>query len=144
MASPIPSEEGEDDISTLASIEHRNSLTKYTSQQTALQKLGWKPIATFFIAPIVLLAVMGFLAFLWIPSRQKLWVTIVTTSWLSRSVTICTLIIQIAVDLLTGLAVAMLAAQVLENGSVQLSGLASIFILRAVASSPLELFLSFR
>ncbi|KAI1456841.1 hypothetical protein F4805DRAFT_431135 [Annulohypoxylon moriforme] len=88
--------------------------------------------------------VVGFLVFLWIHSSAKLWLTIVTADWAPRAVTLCALIIRIVVDLMTGFSASMLAAQILERGSVFLGGLANISIMRAATPSLSSLILSFR
>ncbi|KAI2470093.1 hypothetical protein F4781DRAFT_391692 [Annulohypoxylon bovei var. microspora] len=108
------------------------------------EKLGWIPITIFCLGPFILLIVVGFLVFMWIHSSARLWLVIVTSYWTSRSVTLCALIIRVVVDLLTGISASMLAAQILERGSIYLGGLAKISIMRAATPSLSSLILSFR
>ncbi|KAI0886170.1 uncharacterized protein GGS22DRAFT_125201 [Annulohypoxylon maeteangense] len=109
-----------------------------------IEKLGWIPLMSFCLGPFISFLAVGFLVFLWIHSSAKLWLIIVTAHWTSRSITLCALIIRIVVDLTTGFCASMLAAQILERGSVYLGGLANISIMRAATPSLSSLILSFR
>ncbi|KAI0380680.1 hypothetical protein F5Y04DRAFT_289367 [Hypomontagnella monticulosa] len=109
-----------------------------------LEKLGWPCVATSCLVPLIYIAMIGLLAFLWTPTDQPRWIHFAITAWLTRSVTISTVLIGIGVDLLTGFAVSMLASLVLETGCLPLNDLAACSIMRASAPSVWNLIFSLR
>ncbi|KAI1211845.1 uncharacterized protein F4807DRAFT_458051 [Annulohypoxylon truncatum] len=125
-------------------FEKHDSANIHTLSLKPLEKLGWLPLLSFCLGPFISFIIVGFLVFLWTRSSAKIWLTIVTAGWTSRSITLCALIIRIVVDLMTGFSASMLAAQILERGSVYLGGLANISLMRATTPSLSSLILSFR
>ncbi|KAI1424330.1 hypothetical protein F5Y12DRAFT_785467 [Xylaria sp. FL1777] len=111
---------------------------------TLSDKLGWINIVIFSLVPIILLGVLGFLAFLWVPTKQPAWLSIAITTWLTRLVTISALIIRIGVGLLTGSCASMLASILLETSYVRLRGIASLSIFRSLAPSPWDVMFSLK
>lgn len=105
-----------------------------------IERLGRLTLLILVFAPLLQLVVLAFLAFVWSrPTHNFFWISLVTTQWATRSVTIASFIIRLTVDVLTGTAAAMLAALSLESGSIALPSLAAVSILRAVNPAPTKL-----
>ncbi|KAI0017931.1 hypothetical protein F4780DRAFT_772074 [Xylariomycetidae sp. FL0641] len=110
----------------------------------ALEKLGWECTVVFCLSPLISVAAMGFLVYLWNPTTAPSWPAMFTTTWLTRSITITTVAIRLVVDLITGYSASMLAALALEAGSVRLGGLATLSVMRSSAPSLWDLLLALR
>ncbi|KAK5168085.1 uncharacterized protein LTR77_006653 [Saxophila tyrrhenica] len=83
------------------------------------------------------MAVIGFVAFLWFADYDNtLWHRIMVKGWSTRSVSISTFVLRIAVDLQAGIAGAMLAALVLESCSVRLRDVVKVSTMRAGNPQP--------
>ncbi|XP_044724121.1 uncharacterized protein HRG_02017 [Hirsutella rhossiliensis] len=65
---------------------------------------------------------------------SSLWNTIVLSGWATRTVTISSIFIRIAISLQSGLITAMLASMIIENRGVYLPQLPALSIMRSVSS----------
>ncbi|KAM7222535.1 hypothetical protein V8F06_002029 [Rhypophila decipiens] len=102
----------------------------------ASRKLGYMTIGTLIICPLLILAAMAWIAFLWFASNNNGTRRLVLIeNWLTRSVTVCTLVIRTAAGWLSGIGTAMLAALALEHGAVLLLDAAAVSIVRAAGGS---------
>lgn len=100
-------------------------------------RLGWQAAVTLLLSAIVTLAVVGFLAFLWVADLNNgVWHRIMVTGWATRSVSVSTLILRSAIDLQAGVAAAMLAAIILESSSIVIRHAAKVSSMRASSPQP--------
>src|SRR3569833_1996551 len=96
---------------------------------------------------IFLVVAVAFLAFLWrgvsvAPNQVDeggLWQTIVVSGWATRTVTICSAVIRIAVSAQLGLVVPMVGSLLLEQHRVELPDVAFFTISRALNVNPVSL-----
>lgn len=103
-----------------------------TARPSLLRRLGWQAAFVLPIALVSILAVAGFLAFLWFAGLEShVWHRLMITGWVTRAVTVSTLILRFSVDLQSGLAGAMLAAMILELNSVRLHDAVKVSMMRA-------------
>ncbi|KAK3716336.1 hypothetical protein LTR37_006486 [Vermiconidia calcicola] len=110
---------------------------KGPASSTLLRRLGWEAQSILIATTIVVLAVAGFIAFLWFADLDNnVWHQIMVTDWATRAVTISTLVLRFVIDLQAGLAGAMLATVVLESSSVKLRDVAEISMMRANSPQP--------
>ncbi|KAI1092119.1 hypothetical protein F5B19DRAFT_492722 [Rostrohypoxylon terebratum] len=137
-------EDGADSTNNTESVEKFQGVGIHTLPLKPIEKLGWIPITTFCLGPLISFIIVIFLAFLWKRSSSTVWLFITTSGWTPKLITLCAVVIRFVVDLMTGLSASMLAAQILETGSVHLEGLAQFSIMRATTPSLLSFILSFR
>lgn len=93
---------------------------------------------------VLMLAVFTFLNFLWTaPHENNFWrLILVLSGWASAAMTVSSLLLRTAVDLQAGVAVAMLAAILLETDQrLSLVDTAQVSKLRAGRVMPLEIIL---
>lgn len=110
-------------IASLSSpLESRNDtqecfgFPKDPRSRTAVQKIGLQTVVLLVATLIVATVVIGFLTFLWTaPHDNNFWRTIVVKGWAGGAVTVSSLILRAAIDFQAGVAVAMLAAILLET-----------------------------
>ena len=89
---------------------------KNPRSRTAVQKIGLQTVVLLVATLVVTTIVIGFLTFLWTaPHDNSFWRTIVTKGWAGGAVTVSSLILRTAIDFQAGVAVAMLAAILLET-----------------------------
>src|SRR5256885_1301591 len=74
-------------------------------------KLGWYAVFVLATAYTIILAAVGFVAFLWFSGPENtIWQMIMVNGWVTRAVSVSTLCIRNAVDFQAVVATAMLAA----------------------------------
>lgn len=89
---------------------------------------------------ILMLAVFSFLTFLWTASHENsFWRLIIVKGWAGGAVNVSSLLLRTAVDLQAGIAVAMLAAIVLETDDLLLFDTAQVSRLRAGRAVPADI-----
>lgn len=110
--------------------------TSRTSTPSVARKFSKMAIVMLILGTILILATLGFLAFLWFAGpKSRLWHEVITRDWLVKAVTISTEIIKQAVTFQLGVVSAMLAALALERFQVPLPQVASISMMRAGTGS---------
>jgi hypothetical protein len=88
----------------------------------------------------LILAVFSFLTFLWTAAHENsFWRSIIVDGWAGGAVTVSSLLLRTAVDLQAGVAVAMLAAIIIETGHVLLVDSAHVSRLRAGRAAPVDI-----
>jgi hypothetical protein len=100
------------------------------------RRFGYLAVSILTLSPLLLAAAVSWIGFLWFATntnQTRHWILV--NNWLTRSVTICSLIIRTGGGLLSGVSTAMLAALVLELGGVFPLDVAMISIARAAGSS---------
>lgn len=107
----------------------------------ATARIGKRVIIILVLMLLLEVAVFGFLAFLWFSSRTNyFWHWTASKGYVASAVTASSFIIRVAVDLQAGVAVAMLAALLLESDSpILLTDTAQMSKLRAGSAIPLDL-----
>ena len=111
--------------------------TRWAQQHDGLRRIGWKATITLIFTTLAILAVVGFLSFLWFAdSTNSVWHRIMVEGWSTRSVSISTLILRFAVDLQCGVAGAMICSVAIESYSVRLRDIAKISTARAHFPQP--------
>jgi len=121
------------------------------------QSIGRTGVLTLWVSNIALLAVSGFLVGLWyngcLPKARAgadyfrpdpIWTRIVLADWATRSITISTAILRLAMGSQTGLLMSMMAALILEDAGVPFSIAASLSIFRAVRVAPHNMWPAFK
>lgn len=89
---------------------------------------------------ITILGVAAFITFLWFGSQSNnLWRTIALKGWMTKSVTLASVLLRTALSLQTGIAVPMIASIALERSRIRLSSLASVSTMRNSGSTFLPL-----
>ncbi|KAM0721240.1 hypothetical protein Q7P37_003528 [Cladosporium fusiforme] len=113
--------------------------------RTVLARLGSRVVVTLLFTFALELAVFSFLAFLWFsPPTNPFWHWIAIRGYVASAVTASSFLIRIAVDLQASVAVAMLAALLLETDfPLLLTDTARISKLRAGSAVPLDLLLPY-
>jgi hypothetical protein len=115
-------------------------VAKTSAQQyvfSTWEKFGW--LSSIFLVGglVVLLAAIGFLAFLWFGNwSNHTWNNIATQNWFTRAVSLSTLAVRNAVSLQAGVATSMLASVALEQMEVHILSAASISGMRNATSGP--------
>lgn len=128
----------------MASLKHVASVKSSSdlalagpNKRPILQRIGWQATVTLFVTLLSVLAVCGFLGFLWFADiGQPVWHNIMIQGWATRSVSISTLVLRFAIDLQAGIAAAMLAALVLESSTVLLHDTVKVSTMRATYPQP--------
>jgi hypothetical protein len=95
---------------------------------------------------------MDFLAFLWDgadksthgSSPQQLWLTIAKNDWTVRTVTVCSVLISVAVTAQMGVFAAMFAAVFLKHTGLPTGQFPVMSMLRSINTGPLSLFTNLR
>jgi hypothetical protein len=83
--------------------------------KTAIQRIGRRALIILAITLVLELAVVSFITFLWIsPQDNVFWHWLAINGWLTSAVTATSVVLRTAIDLQAGVAVAMLAALLLE------------------------------
>lgn len=112
----------------------------HEESRTVAYRIGWLSVATLVAAAVAILAVAGFLAFLWFAGFDNtLWHRIMVHDWATRATSISTLVLRVAIDLSAGITASMLAAVVLESSWARLHAVAKISIMRATTPQPRQL-----
>jgi hypothetical protein len=115
-------------------------VAKTSAQQyvfSTWEKFGW--LSSIFLVGglVVLLAAIGFLAFLWFGNwSNHTWNNIATQNWFTRAVSLSALAVRNAVSLQAGVATSMLASVALEQMEVHILSAASISCMRNATSGP--------
>lgn len=108
--------------------------------RSAMQRIGMYGIIVLAATTILMLAVFSFLTFLWTaPHENSFWRLIKVKGWAGGAVTVSSLLLRTAVDLQAGIAVAMLAAIVLETAHLLLADTAQVSRLRAGQAVPIDI-----
>lgn len=127
---PLQHIEDEQFSSVPTDLEHRS----------AMQRMGMYSIIILAATTILMLAVVSFLTFLWTaPHENSFWRLIIVKGWAGGVVTVSALLLRTAVDLQAGIAVAMLAAIVMETSHIFLIDTAQVSRLRAGRAVPIDI-----
>jgi hypothetical protein len=115
-----------------------------SSHRSAVQRMGTHTVVILTATLVLKITVFSFLAFLWTASHDNnFWRVIVVRGWASSAVTVSSLLLRTAVDFQSGVAVAMLAAIILETDvCLLMPDAAQVSKLRAGRSMPLDLVLT--
>lgn len=126
---------------TISLLGASNAETGPVHQNSVKTSLAWKEkLGTFaligLIAGSVLLCVaVGTLMFIWFGnSTMSAWKEITARNWLPKAVSICIGVIQQAILLQLGIAMAMIASLALESGDVAIGDVASVSTMRATGA----------
>ena len=107
----------------------------------ASEKIGLLTASYLIVGSICILAVIGFLWFLWLADfHNSTWHSIADHNWFTRTAALCALIIRTAASFQSMAATAMISALGLEQAVVLLLNLASISTLRNANGGPYLLF----
>ena len=118
-ASQCPVQSNEDAQSSSAPKEIKHS--------SAVQRMGTYSLFILAATTILILAVHSFLAFLWTaPHEHGFWRLVIVNGWAGGAATVSSVMLRTAVDLQAGVAVAMLAAILLETGYLLLVDTAQV------------------
>lgn len=122
-------------------IQECFSLPTDARDRTAVQKMGLQTVAILLITLILTTAVIGLLAFLWTaPHDNSFWRAIIIRGWAGGTVTVSSLMLRTAMDFQAGIAVAMLAAILLETDyRFSFIDIAQVSKLRAGRAVPMDI-----
>lgn len=122
---------------------HIREISKGENRDNKLQvRIGWWIICVLVGTVLIILGLVGFLAFIWFGSIENgTWHTIMAKDWATRSISISALVLRTAVDIQASIGAAMLASLALETSVVRLSDTALISVMRAGNSNPRDLLL---
>lgn len=113
------------------------SKSVHREHTTLLHRVGWQAASSLFVTVLAILAVVGFVTFLWFANMENTtWHRIMVEGWATRAVSISTLVLRLAIDVQAGIAAAMLAAVVIESSSVLLHAAAKVSTMRATNPQP--------
>jgi hypothetical protein len=108
--------------------------------RSAVKRVGAYSAVILAATTTFMLLVLSFLTFLWTARRESsFWRLIIVSGWAVGAVTVSSLLLQTAVYLQAGVAVAMLAAILLETDHVLLVDTAQVSKLRAGRAAPLDI-----
>lgn len=124
--------------------------TKLPSQSRLPLKesLGVTGCATIIGGAVAILAILAFLTLLWFghgdqpeaANATRLWRLIALHDWMTRAITITSLLLRLVVSLQVALCTSMTAALILEKRSARKSDIAYLSIARSVNDGPLKMF----
>ncbi|KAI2628311.1 hypothetical protein GGS21DRAFT_527323 [Xylaria nigripes] len=138
------------DVPTADDDEHADLELADSTPITPLpirESLGISGIASLVVGHIGMLAVLLFLAFLWFghgstPEASNaigLWRQIVLSNWMTRSITLGSLVIRILATLQATVCTSMIAARILERRSARKSFVPWFSVIRSINDGPLRL-----
>ncbi|KUJ17668.1 uncharacterized protein LY89DRAFT_733502 [Mollisia scopiformis] len=117
--------------------------------------LGWYGLLSIFAGSIGILAMIGFLSFLWFghgstpegANAYPLWRRLALSNWMTRTITLSSLVLRFIISIQSIVCTSMLAALILEKHIVRKSQVAHLSVMRAFNNGPfgvLQLLLSWR
>jgi len=117
-----------------------SSIPTNDKRRSATQRIGTHSVMVLAATTTLMLAVFSFLTFLWSASQENnFWCWIIVKGFAGGAVTVSSVVLRTAVDLQAGIAVAMLAAILLEADHVLLVDTAHVSRLRAGRAMPLDI-----
>lgn len=115
----------------------------HRKKTTVLQKIGVWNAAIISIGSLCILAVLGFLWYLWIADeRNDFWRWLVRREYLQRTVTLSSTVIRTVVTFQSGICTSMIAGSIMELSGFEFSRTASLSIRRFNGGLPTYLFQS--
>ncbi|KAH7086461.1 hypothetical protein FB567DRAFT_593401 [Paraphoma chrysanthemicola] len=120
-----------------------------TTNTTSLKRKKWEKLGRYniwvlILGTLVIFLSVAFLAFLWIVAMRqssmtvlpRLWLTIVREAWMSRVVTICTLVIRVALAAQLCVFAAIMAALILERVGASNEDFPMLSMIRCANTGP--------
>jgi hypothetical protein len=108
--------------------------------QPLQKRLGYYTITIAVLGFLGPLSALAFLIFLWkADASSQLWLKIIAAGWATRSVTLASLVIRLAIAGQATICTSMLAGLVLERNGIRYSQAAAVSILRFVNAGPYNL-----
>ena len=105
-------------------------------------RFGWLATTILIITTVLMLGAIGFLWFLWMSDqRNKTWHGIAVRNWITRAVTLTSVVVRTSVSLQATAGTSMLAGLALENTQILILHLASVSMMRNVNAGPYLLLL---
>ncbi|KAL8787041.1 MAG: hypothetical protein Q9195_007946 [Heterodermia aff. obscurata] len=105
-------------------------------------RFGWLATTILIVTTVLILGAIGFLWFLWISDqRNKTWHGIAVRNWITRAVTLTSVVVRTSVSLQATTGTSMLAGLALENTQVLILHLASVSMMRTANAGPYMLLL---
>ena len=100
-------------------------------------RLGWLATTVLVVSTLLILGVIGFLWFLWMsPSENKSWHGIAVRNWITRAVTLSSVVVRTSVSLQATAGTSMLAGLALERAQILILHLASVSTMRNANAGP--------
>ncbi|KAG6361446.1 hypothetical protein INS49_009673 [Diaporthe citri] len=113
-----------------------------------LHKFSILATSTFVLANVTVPCCVAFIGFLWSnldgTQNNGTWLKIVLNGWISKSVTISSMVLRVAVSAQAGIATSMLASVIMETKGVALHRSAAVNALRYVNNAPQSLTIALR
>jgi len=107
-----------------------------TEKLSFRDKTGLWATVVLSVGPVLILAAMGVLSFLWFGDKNnQTWTSIVQRNWATTAVAICSEVIKMAISFQLAVMAAMLASLALERSEVLLPSLAELSMMRATSSA---------
>jgi hypothetical protein len=111
------------------------------------ESLGFGGCVSLFGGGIGILAVLGFLTFLWFGhgsetegrNATKTWRSIVLSDWMTRTITLTALVLRVIVSAQATICTSMIAALILEKRSAPKSNVAHLSVIRGINGGPRQL-----
>lgn len=105
-------------------------------------RFGWLAITILITTTLLILGAIGFLWFIWISDqRNKTWHGIAVRNWITRAVTLTSVVVRTSVSLQATTGTSMLAGLALENPQILILHLASVSMMRNANAGPYVLLL---
>lgn len=109
------------------------------------RRLGWFLMIWLLLSVLAIVVALGFLWFLWSSNgSNEIWRQIMVAGWLTRIITILSMIIRLSASFQGTAAASMLAAVALERGQLSISKSAAASLIRSINGGPLDLLWLFR
>ncbi|KAH7066469.1 hypothetical protein FB567DRAFT_617394 [Paraphoma chrysanthemicola] len=135
-----------DALNTKSSIQRPVSPAPTLRQRRFWHKTGIYALCVLVLGTAALVLALGLITFLWkgvdataIYNRStmaSLWRTIMTKAWVSRAITLSSLVIRLAIAAQAGVCTSMLAALLLERSGVPVPWVAEVSLIRSATTGP--------
>lgn len=100
-------------------------------------RFGWYASTVLAITTVLVLIAIGFLWFLWAADqRNKTWHAIAARNWLTRAVTLTTVVVRTSISFQAAIGTSLLAGLALENTQILILHLASVSMMRNANAGP--------
>lgn len=101
------------------------------------ERFGWLASTVLIVTALLILGAVGFLWFLWTADhRNATWHSIAVRNWITRAVTLSSVVVRTSVSLQATAGTSMLAGLALENAQILILHLASVSMMRSANAGP--------
>ncbi|KAI4141302.1 MAG: hypothetical protein L6R39_005412 [Caloplaca ligustica] len=104
---------------------------------SVFDRFGWLATTILIVTTLLILGAIGFLWFLWVADeRNKTWHAMAARNWITRAVTLTSVIVRTSISLQATTGTSLLAGLALENTQVLILHIASVSMMRNANAGP--------